>query len=150
MKVISIQQPWASLAVLGFKKIETRSWKTNYRGELLIHASCGKNYKRLDNNNPLWSHYNRLCALKQIDSIDGLPFGAIIGKVKLSEVTTTDFYKQCSLSIPLRDRYSKPEWAQELAFGDYSPGRYGWLFSDPLVFDKPILVKGRLGLWEYE
>ncbi len=39
MKAISILQPWASLVALGHKKIETRSWNTKYRGELLIHAS---------------------------------------------------------------------------------------------------------------
>lgn len=42
MKVISIMQPWATLIVLGHKKIETRSWNTKYRGEILIHASAGK------------------------------------------------------------------------------------------------------------
>lgn len=45
MKVISLLQPWATLAVIGQKKIETRSWSTKYRGPLLIHAS-----KRWDNN----------------------------------------------------------------------------------------------------
>ena len=42
-KVLSLIQPWASLAVLGHKKIETRSWNTKYRGELFIHASSKKN-----------------------------------------------------------------------------------------------------------
>lgn len=44
MKVISIQEPYASLIKEGYKKIETRSWKTNYRGEILIHASSGKTF----------------------------------------------------------------------------------------------------------
>lgn len=42
MKVISLKEPFATLIMNGDKKIETRSWKTNYRGELFIHAS-GKN-----------------------------------------------------------------------------------------------------------
>lgn len=42
MKVISIKEPFATLIRNGDKKIETRSWKTHYRGELFIHAS-GKN-----------------------------------------------------------------------------------------------------------
>ena len=42
MKVISIKEPFATLIANGMKKIETRSWKTNYRGEIFIHAS-GKN-----------------------------------------------------------------------------------------------------------
>ena len=39
MKVLSIRQPWASLIVEGYKKYEFRSWKTKYRGKILIHAS---------------------------------------------------------------------------------------------------------------
>lgn len=39
MKVVSLKEPFATLINNGFKKIETRSWKTNYRGELFIHAS---------------------------------------------------------------------------------------------------------------
>jgi len=39
MKALSIKQPWAWLIVNGYKDIENRTWKTNYRGKLLIHAS---------------------------------------------------------------------------------------------------------------
>ena len=39
MKVLTIKQPWASLIMLGYKRFEFRSWKTNYRGEIYIHAS---------------------------------------------------------------------------------------------------------------
>ena len=39
MKVLSIKEPYATLIATGNKLIETRSWKTNYRGELFIHAS---------------------------------------------------------------------------------------------------------------
>lgn len=39
MKAISIRQPWAWLIVNGYKDIENRSWDTNYRGLVLIHAS---------------------------------------------------------------------------------------------------------------
>lgn len=42
MKVLSIIEPWASLIANGKKSIETRSWKTSYRGELYIHASKKK------------------------------------------------------------------------------------------------------------
>jgi hypothetical protein len=38
MKAICIHQPWAHFIVKGFKDIENRSWKTKYRGPILIHA----------------------------------------------------------------------------------------------------------------
>lgn len=38
MKALSIKQPFASLILEGKKAIETRTWKTDYRGPLLICA----------------------------------------------------------------------------------------------------------------
>ncbi len=38
MKALSIRQPWAWLIANGYKDIENRSWRTNFRGEFLIHA----------------------------------------------------------------------------------------------------------------
>lgn len=42
MEVISIKEPFATLIINGMKKIETRSWKTNYRSEIFIYASGKK------------------------------------------------------------------------------------------------------------
>lgn len=39
VKAISLKEPWASLILKGKKTIETRTWKTNYRGVLLICVS---------------------------------------------------------------------------------------------------------------
>jgi hypothetical protein len=39
IKCLSVRQPWAALVVDGVKDIENRSWPTDYRGPLLIHAS---------------------------------------------------------------------------------------------------------------
>lgn len=42
MKVLSIIEPWATLIKENKKYIETRTWKTSYRGELYIHSSKKK------------------------------------------------------------------------------------------------------------
>ena len=39
LRTLSLRQPWAWLVVNGYKDIENRSWRTNHRGPLLIHAS---------------------------------------------------------------------------------------------------------------
>jgi hypothetical protein len=39
MKALSIKEPWVSLISNGRKTIETRTWKTTYRGKLLLCAS---------------------------------------------------------------------------------------------------------------
>lgn len=41
MKALSIRQPWAWLVANGHKPIENRTWKTKFRGRVLIHASKG-------------------------------------------------------------------------------------------------------------
>lgn len=42
MKALSVREPFASLIAHGIKSIETRTWSTNYRGDLLICASKSK------------------------------------------------------------------------------------------------------------
>jgi len=44
MKAISLKQPWATLVTQGRKTIETRTWWTAYRGDLLICASKSREY----------------------------------------------------------------------------------------------------------
>jgi len=39
-KALTIRQPWAELILRGRKPYELRSWKTNYRGPLAIHAAA--------------------------------------------------------------------------------------------------------------
>ena len=39
MKALSVKQPWAGLIAAGYKTIETRTWETKFRGDLLIVSS---------------------------------------------------------------------------------------------------------------
>lgn len=65
MKVLSIKEPFATLICEKKKTIETRSWKTNYRGKLYIHASLtkaplkGKEIMNLVDNkkHEFWKYY---------------------------------------------------------------------------------------------
>jgi len=45
-RAISVRQPWAWLIVAGVKDIENRTWRTNCRGPVAIHAS--KTANKLD------------------------------------------------------------------------------------------------------
>lgn len=148
MKALSLLQPWASLVVLGHKKVETRSWNTKYRGELLIHASK-KQLKEIEKVH-LCNH-THFGEVLNMDVINNLPFGAIIGKVSLDDVWPTE---EVQHEMNVRDlNTGKILWEfndQELAFGDYSADRYAWLLRDPVIFDKPISAKGSLSIWNYE
>src|SRR3990167_5425805 len=39
MKILTLWEPWATLVIIGQKRLETRSWSTQYRGLLAIHAA---------------------------------------------------------------------------------------------------------------
>ncbi len=163
MKAISILQPWASLVALGHKKIETRSWNTKYRGELLIHASMGKKKEgALLMNSTVCQKAigNTFLSLEDHLWLNDLPFGAIIGKVNLEAViqsenidSSADPFQQSMLINSDRSRFTSncaTISPQELAFGDYSPNRFGWLLSDPVLFENPIPCKGQLGIWNFD
>ncbi|MCX8074547.1 MAG: ASCH domain-containing protein [Clostridia bacterium] len=130
MKVLSLQEPWASLIKEKVKCIETRSWKTNYRGEIYIHASqkkVSKNYSNID----------RLLGLL---SNEDFKYGYIIAKCNL---------KDCIyMSEEFINETRKSE--NEFICGVYSVGRYAWILDDIQVLDEPILAKGKLGIWNYD
>lgn len=52
-KVLTVKNPWALLIAQGIKDIENRTWKTNFRGRVLIHAAQGLTKGRLDNFLPI-------------------------------------------------------------------------------------------------
>ncbi len=132
MKTLTMKQPWAQLLVEGHKKIETRSWSTSFRGELLIHSSK-KFYFSDVQLCEVDEHYKRA-----IPDYTKLPTGAIIGSVLITDCVRTE---------DIRETLS----AQELAFGDYRDGRLAWITARPRLFKNPIMnVSGALSLWEYK
>lgn len=149
IKTISLLQPWASLVVLGHKRIETRSWNTKHRGPLLIHASkkipdwMKEDMKDEPFRGCIWPLFKGDAVDKRWE--DALPTGAIIGQVNLIETRATP-----NPFTSLNGNWIHELSDQEIAFGDYSPGRYGWLLSKPVLFDEPIPVAGALSLWDFD
>lgn len=129
MKVISIKEPFATFIKDGYKKIETRSWKTNYRGELFIHAS-GKNIaKEFLTNEYVVSLTNEL----------NMNYGNIICRGNLVDCVYMD---EDFLKLMKKNE-------KEFNLGLYELGRYAWIFEDvePIY---PIPAKGKLNIWNYE
>jgi activating signal cointegrator 1 len=138
MKALTLTQPWASLMAFGEKNMETRTWFTAYRGELVIHAA--KSF-------PL--HYRILCSRPEFRmalrgaGVDDLPLGVGLCVVRLLGcVKTTELHK---VELLLGRRPA----AKELLFGDYSPGRYAWVTELVRPLAHPVAVRGSLGLWEW-
>ena len=65
MKALSIQPPWATLVLQAAKTVEWRSWKTDYRGDLLICSS----------SSPNWAGSISKHALCLVELTDIKPFG---------------------------------------------------------------------------
>jgi hypothetical protein len=130
MKVLSLTEPYATLIKNGLKTIETRSWKTNYRGILYIHASSTK---------IPYSYKNNL-ELMNLVNINELNYGNIICSCELSDC------------IEMTDEFIAKikENPTEYITGVYAKGRYAWILKNIKVLDHPIKVRGHLGIWNYE
>lgn len=131
MKVLSIREPFATLIKNKKKYIETRSWKTNYRGELYIHASLTKIGKSIDGRDEL---------IKLINN-DEMGYGHILCKCELVDciLMTEDYIEKI-----------KNEEPEQYICGRYEVGRYALLLEDIIPLENPISAKGHLGIWTYE
>ena len=127
IKVLSVRQPWAWLICAGYKNIENRSWKTDYRGELFIHAGQSFDWEGLDWLEQFWEYHALVCRHFGIRAhglaCSGKEFGAIVGYADLTDCV----------------RHANSIWAD--------PGCWHWELHRPLEL-APIPLKGRLGIFE--
>jgi activating signal cointegrator 1 len=136
MKALSLYQPWASLVIMGRKRIETRGWRTNYRGKLWIHASRSKKHLFRPSDITTWP-FNQY-----IQGPRDLPLGEIIGSVDLVDCVTSEH----ALTVLLQPR--EDEQAQEeYRFGDYSTGRFAFILEKAAALSVPVRCAGSLGIW---
>ena len=70
MKVITIKQPWATLIAKGYKEYEFRTWKTKYRGDILIHAGKGIEKEAMTRFENLKLEYPRGCIIAKAKVTD--------------------------------------------------------------------------------
>ena len=140
-KAISLTQPWASLMAIGAKKNETRSWYTNYRGWLAIHASKGfpADCRALCAQEPFAA---ALASAGYKSSMD-LPRGSVVAVVRVLDCVRVEEYVR---SIAPDDRLQF--LSQEERFGDYSRGRYAYITADARRLKQPIPLIGSLSIWQ--
>jgi hypothetical protein len=125
MKVLTVKQPWATLIANGNKRVEFRSWKTNYRGSLLIHAGKRRDEKGI----------KRL--QKYLPAV--ISKGEIIAQVTLKDCILIDEELNSKLKEENIDIY-----------GTNNIGYYAWILEGVTKLDKPIQINGKLSLWDYE
>lgn len=129
MRVLTLKEPFETLISIGIKKTETRSWRTNYSGELYIHTSIKKpdySYKSDD--------FKKLADQYNYDKL-----GFIICKCKLVDcIEMTEEY--------IEDM--KNNHYEDYICGEYKVGRFAWILDEIEIID-PIKAKGRLGIWHF-
>ncbi len=127
MKVITIKQPFATLIAEGLKEYEFRTWRTKYRGEILIHAGKGIDKKAMER----YRHLN----LKY-------PLGCIIAKATITDCIKIDDDAREMLKQKNSFVYSSIikhiEW-----------DGYGFKLENVIRIE-PIPVNGKLSLWDYD
>lgn len=68
-------------------------------------------------------------------------------KLKYGEVIAIAELVDC---IRITPEYITTLTPDELALGDYTPGRYAWKLANVKKLPEPIPAKGRQGLWNWE
>ena len=124
VKIISVRQPWAWLIVAGHKDIENRTWRTSYRGRLLVHASLATEPDDFPVQREWIENWTGIVIPED------LPRGAIVGSATLSHVDCGDGYQGDGLAC------TSP-WFE---------GPYGFHMADAVEFAEPIPWRGQLGL----
>ena len=135
MRAISLWQPWATLVALAEKEYETRSWFTDYRGPLAIHAA-----KRFSvSERELFYRQPFLGAFQSHGLVNSnmLPLGAVICTVELVDCVPTEWAR-----TRIRDK--------GIAFGNYGGFRWAWKFANITVLDMPVPYRGSQKWFNYD
>ena len=124
LKVLTLKQPWATLVAEGIKKYEFRSWKTNYRGKVLIHAGAGVEKKELEKFKDLNLDY---------------PAKRIIAEVEIEDC------------LELNDELNNQIINEKnIAYGSKYRTGYAWKLNNVKKIKSDKIINGKLGLWNID
>lgn len=146
MKALSLWQPWATLWCKGLKLNETRRRGLSHRGLLVVHAAMRWTDAQLELcSTPAFREVlaplaglPASCAesdyLRALDRI--LPRGGLIGQVHISDC------------MKITDAVRRQVTGRELAFGDYSAGRFAIVANEHMHWPEKLPWRGQQGLFE--
>lgn len=124
MKVMGVEQPWASVIVSGGLFLLTNEKPTPkaFQGApIAIWASLNTRNVGLAATEPFSNHY--------CPAPEDLRIGALVGTVLASS------WCEITPAIAEHTRVNRPE---QFAYGDWTPGRWAWSLTSPLRFKDPI------------
>ena len=130
VKVLTIREPWVTLIKSDKKHIETRTWKTNYRGIIYIHAGGARVNKK---DSMIRKALTLIAPTK-------FTYGHIVLKCNLVDCIRMD--------KKFVDKIKQNK--EEYMCGMYKEGYYAWILKDIEVLSNPIKAKGQLGIWNFK
>jgi hypothetical protein len=142
MKALTIAQPYAELIMRGLKPVENRTWGTNYRGPLLIHAGKSRGWM----NNAFATYGDQLGERKPGE----IKFGCIVGIATLAYVCTLQ-HLQHRVMYP--HKFAPTRGAinfQAIAENRHTQGPMCWILTDARRFETPIEYRGAQGLFDVD
>jgi hypothetical protein len=126
-RAISVRQPWASFIVTGDKWCENRTWPTDYRGPLWIHAAATVDLEG--------------CEGLEFEH-EELPRGALVGCVDLVDVLTiADLEERWP---ELVERHCLPAVSRS-----FIEGPWCWILTRPRYLANPLSRPGQLRVWRF-
>ena len=123
MKALSIRQPWAYAVLMLGKNVENRTWRTEFRGRVLIHAGLKTDFAN-------W----------RVPPGTGLPLDVLGGPDVAAHPAFTTGAIVGEVEIFAVDGGYKSPWGAE--------GQWKWVLKNPYWLKKPVPCKGRLGFWK--
>lgn len=124
MKTLTLKQPWASLVANDLKKYEFRSWKTNYRGKVLIHAGAGIDKEDMKRLSQYKLNYPSRRIIAEVEIIDCI------------KIDSTFNEKIKSMNSPI--------------YGCKDRTGYAWVIGNCKLINYDVEVNGRLSFWEFD
>ena len=116
-----------TLIAEGLKEYEFRTWKTKYRGDILIHAGKGVDQAAMEK-----------FAYRDLD----YPLGCFVAKAAITDCV--------EVNDEMREVLRKKDFEiYEGTTEDNNWHGYGFKFENVEKID-PVLANGKLGLWEYK
>ena len=125
MKALSLKQPYAELILNGKKKVETRTWNTEFRGEFYIHASGNIDEVVMKDHGVNETRLPKMC---------------LVGTAMLVDVKKYESNKEFLADKENMVKRMPKSWE--------SKTKYGFILKDVRRLKNPIPYKGSLGFFE--
>lgn len=135
MKALTVKNPWAWLIAHGIKDIENRTWRTNFRGRVYIHAAASLDSRHRE--------MSLLFSRKQWISMNNDTINKMIrGSFPMSQIL-------CSVEIIDCVMDHSSIWAEK-GIDEQGKQIWNWVLTNPQPAPQyeGLKIKGSLSFWD--